>query len=351
MENSSFNRNKYVFASTPSMLLVGDSAEINRSKQISLFLSELNTYNVLLKDLVNFPLKEIDRNLAINIAYYIYENEELIKTITQKKDLPISKLSKLTKIKVEYLEKFRDYIMVYYIILTNPNYKGIQDYFRIKLKEDDNVRSISNKKQTIHKGVVIKSFKKSAYILTSMGEFIKIKTDNKIKIGDAAEGKEKKSLRNYKIYISILLFLIILIGSGIVIEYRRTQSIIVIETSSNIVMHINKFNKVIYAYSPTEKGDKLIQNVNMLNKDIDQAMEEAFEYALNNQMLEINKEIPALSKKILITVNGEPLKYGILNKTSKYIYDNDIPLVINNVGNQQKLPQHFSEEEEDKTKK
>ena len=351
MENSSFNRNKYVFASIPSMLLVGDSAEINRSKQISLFLNELNTYNVLLKDLVNFPLKEIDRNLALNIAYYIYDNEELIKTIAQKKDLPFSRLSRLTKIKVEYLEKCRDYIMTYYIILTNPNYKGIQDYFRVKLREDDNVRSISNKKQTVYKGVVIKSLKKSAYILTSMGEFIKIKTDNRVNIGEVAEGKEKKTLKHYKIYISILLFLIILIGSGIVIEYRRTQSIIVIETSSNIVMHVNKFNKVIYAYSPTEKGDKLIENVNMLNKDIDQVMAETFEYALNNQMLEINKDIPALSKKTLITVNGEPLKYGILSKTSKYVYDNNIPLAINNVGNQQKLPQHFNEEEEGKTKK
>lgn len=351
MENLSFNRSKYVFTAIPSMLLVGDSAEINRSKQISLFLNELNTYNVLLKDLINFPLKESDRNLALNIAYYIYDNEELIKTITQKKDLPIGKLSRLTKVKAEYLEKCRDYIIVYYIILTNPNYKGIQDYFRVKLREEDNVGNISTKKQTVYKGVVIKSFKKSAYILTSMGEVIKIKTDSKINIGEVAEGKEKRSLKHYKIYIAILLFLIILIGSGIVIEYRRTQSIIVIETSSNIIMHINKFNKVIYAYSPTEKGDKLIESVNMLNEDIDQAMAETFEYALNNEMLEINKEIPALSKKILITINGEPLKYGILNKTSKYVYDNNIPLVINNVGNQQKLPQHFSEEEENSAKK
>ena len=351
MENRSFNKNKYVFTTIPSMLLVGDSAETNRSKQISLFLNELNTYNVLLKDLISLPLKEDDRNIALNIAYYIYDNEELIKTITQKKDLPILKLSKLTKIKGEYLKKYRDYIMVYYIILTNPNYKGIQDYFRIKLREDNNVKSISNKKQNLYKGIVVKSLKKSAYILTSMGEFIKIKIDNKISVGEVAEGKEKKTLKNNKIYISILLFLIIIIGSGIVIEYRRTQSIIVIETSSNIVMHINKFNKVIYVYSPTEKGDKLIQNVNMLNKDVDQAIAETFEYALDNQMLEINKEFPALSKKILITVNGQPLKYGILNKTSKYVSENNIPIVINNVGNQQKLPQYSSDNEEKNTKK
>ena len=73
MENLSFNKDKYVFTSIPSMLLIGDSAENNRNKQIALFLNELNTYNVLLKDLVNFPLKENDRNIALNIAYYITE--------------------------------------------------------------------------------------------------------------------------------------------------------------------------------------------------------------------------------------------------------------------------------------
>jgi len=59
--------------------------------------------------------------------------------------------------------------MAYYIILTNPNYKGIQDYFRVKLREEDNVKPINSNKQTVYKGVVIKSLKKSAYILTSMG--------------------------------------------------------------------------------------------------------------------------------------------------------------------------------------
>ena len=137
MENLSFNKDKYVFASLPSMLLIGDSAENNRNKQIALFLNELNMYNVLLKDLVNFSLKENDRNIALNIAYYITDNDELLKIIIQKKDLPISKLSKLTKIKPEYIEKCRDYIIAYYIILTNPNYRHIQDYFRIKLREDN----------------------------------------------------------------------------------------------------------------------------------------------------------------------------------------------------------------------
>ena len=259
MEKLSFNKDKYVFASLPSMLLIGDSAENNINKQIVLFFNELNMYNVLIKDLVNFSIKENDRNIALNIAYYITDNDELLKIIIEKKDLPISKLSKLTKIKPEYIEKCRDYIIAYYIILTNPNYRHIQDYFKIKLREDNNVISISNKKQDSYKGLVIKSSKKSAYIVTSKGEFLKIKTNSKVNIGEICEGKKKKTLRNYRIHISILLVILILIGSGIVIEYRMTQSIVIIEATSNIKIHVNKFNKVIYAYSPTDKGKELLR--------------------------------------------------------------------------------------------
>lgn len=344
MEISSFDKNKYVFTSIPAMLLIGDSAEDNRNQQISLFLNELNTYNVLLKDLVNFPLKESDRNIALNIAYYIIDNEELLKLVTRKKDLPISNLSKLTKIKRNYLEKFRDYILTYYIILINPNYKPIQDYFKIKLREENNAVSILNKKQDICKGLVIKVLNKSAYIVTSKGEFLKVRTSSKESVGDICAGKERKGLRYYKIHISILLFILILIGSAIIIEYRMTQSILVIQTTSNIKIHVNKFNKVIYAYSPTDKGEELIENVNILNMNVDDAVADIFEYALNNEMLD-------LSKKTLITINGQPIKYGLLSKTNKVISENNIPIIINNAGNQQKLPKYSTEDDENKTEK
>lgn len=342
MENLSFDKHKYVFTSMPSMLLIGDLAEDNRNKQIVLLLNELNAYNVIIGDLVNFPIKENDRNIALNIAYYIIDNEELIKIITQKKNLPIPKLSKLTKIKPNYLEKCKDYILTYYIILTNPNYKSIQDYFRIKLREDNNVVSISDERQDIYKGIVIKSFKKSAYIMTSKGKFLRIRTNSKVSIGEICEGKEKKTIKNYKIHISIFLFVLILISSGIVIEYRRTESIVVIGTTSNIKIHVNKFDKVIYAYSPTDKGKELVENVNILNQDIDKAVAEIFEYALDNEMLD-------LSKKTLVTISGQALKYGALTETNKVISENNIPIVINNAGNQQKLPEYITKEEKSET--
>lgn len=346
MEITKFNRNKYVFTSIPAMSLVGESMMANRSKQLTLFLEELNSYNILLKDLVNFPLKESDRNVALNIAYYIKDIDELDKSVKSKKDLPITRLSRAINIKSNYLQKLRDYILAYYIIFSNKQYKLIQDYFRIKLKEDSReVINLPNKKtDEIHRGIVVVSFKKSAYVLNSKGEFLKLKTIRRIRVGELADGKQKKGIRDYKIHISIALIILVFLCCAIVAQYRKIETIFVIQINSNIKLHVNRFDKVIYAYSPTEKGKTLIERTDLLNKNIDDAMEEIFDYAFDNQMID-------LSKKSIITINGKQVKYGELSKTNKFLEDNNIPILINNAGNQQRLPQNFEEEEKAEDKK
>lgn len=338
MEDNNFNKNKYIFTSIPGMLLIGEDVECNRSRQISLFLKELYLYEILLKDLVNFPIKEEERNTALNIAYYISGEEDLIRIIKKKKDLPIAKLSKITKIKQSFLEKWRDYIISYFIIFTNPNYKCIQDYFRIKLRDSEDFHNVHNKKCQVYKGIVLKVSRNSVYILTSMGMFVKIKKDGLMMVGQVCEGEEKKGGKHWKIHISIAILLLIFICSGILIQYNKVQSIVVIDTTSSIKLHVNSFNKVIYAHSPTEKGTKLIESINVINDDVDDAVTKVFEYALNNKM------IPE-EKKILITINGKALKYGTFVKTNKFTTQQKIPIIINNSGNQQKLPQYLEEEE------
>ena len=74
MDSLIFNKNKYVFTSVPNITLVSNSADDNRSKQVSLFLQELSSYNIILKDLINYPLNEEKRNISLNISYYIMED-------------------------------------------------------------------------------------------------------------------------------------------------------------------------------------------------------------------------------------------------------------------------------------
>ena len=91
MENIKFMKDKYEFTSASPIILMDSADRDNRNEQINLLIEDLNMYNVFLKDLVNFPLKEKERNIALNIAYYIIENEELRDNLNLSRHLNIPK--------------------------------------------------------------------------------------------------------------------------------------------------------------------------------------------------------------------------------------------------------------------
>ncbi|MDR5586237.1 MULTISPECIES: anti-sigma factor domain-containing protein [Clostridium] len=333
-------RIKYVFSSTPNMLLIGGKTDINRNKQIELFLKKLSLYNILLKDLINYPPKEKQRNIILNISYYILEDDNLRDSVERKKDLPIRNVCKKLDISDEFLRKWKEYILFYYIIFSNVDYKLIQEYLKIEEKSNNVVNLNNVKKTEFFRGIVLKSLNSSAYILTSSGEIIKIKCDKNTKIGQEISGQQKKSFRNYKIYFCILIVLIIIIGMSLYSHYYNSQSTIIVNTTSAIKLECNFLDKVIYSYSETEKGNKLIISTDVLHKDIDESIKEILDYAINNEMIPTDN-------KILITVNGEALKYGALKETSKFLNEineknksenkSQISVLINNGGNQHKL--------------
>lgn len=322
-----FNSNQYTFSSIPSMILIGDRAEENRNKQINLFLKEISLYKILIKDLVNYPPTEKQKNIILNISYYMVQNNEWVETIERKKDLPISKLSKQIKIKESFLKKWRDYILVYYTIFLNPEHKCIQDYFRIE-ETKNAVKSINvRKKANLYRGIAIKSFKGKSCILTSAGDFIKIKTNREIRVGEEISGQEKRGLRHYRIHVSIIAFILIILGIGLYNYYGKVKSTVILNTTSTIKLELNFLDKVIYAYSPTDKGKKIIVETDVLNKNVDIALKEILEDASKNDM------IPQ-KDKMLITISGKTLEYGILKETSKFANENKISILINNGGNQ-----------------
>ena len=338
MEYEKFEKNKYAFADIPSMLVVGGNTESNRSRELASFLKELEQYKILINDLVNCKLKESQRNMALNIAYYISNNEELSRRTRNKKDLLMNKLPKILRLKPIQIDKLRDYILAYYIILSDEKYKWIRDYFRIvenedkkKDKEKKEPVIIVNKSTEIYRGIAIKSIGTKVYILTSMGRFLEIKVAEKVSVGEICAGKEKVGINKYKIHIASFLLILMFIAGGLYVQYNKTQTIVVIQTTSSIKIHINSFDKVIYMHSPTEKGKKLIAAVNGINKNTDEVITEIFKYALDNEMID-------KSTKTLLTSSGKPLKYGALVETNKFVKEEKIPIVINNAGNEHKLP-------------
>lgn len=337
MEGSDFNKNKYVFTSVPAITLLGKSSNFDYSKEMSEFLSELSSYDVIFKDLFTNRLSEEKRNIVLNIAYYLLENENLNEKLVRRKKVPVKELSIATRIGKNNIADWNEYIIAYYIILSNPNYKCIQDHLKIKLKSKDNVVSMVNKKYPVKKGIAIKISGRSAYIITASGEFLKIKPNNKVNPGNVCEGKQSVWVGKLKIPIALTLVILIFIGCATVIQYRSTESIILIETTSKIKIHVNKFHRVIYTYSATQKGDDLINSIGSENDNVDDYIAKVFQYAVDNNMIDT-------SKKTLITITGKSIEYGSLPETNKVISENKIPIIINNSGSQQKMPEYNSSE-------
>jgi len=325
-----FERNKYVFSSMPSMVDVSEVAVKSREKQISLMMKELFLYKVLIKDLICHRPSNIDRNLILNISYYVIRNIEIFERFQKKRELPFNKIANGVQVSKAFLERWQDYILAYIIILSNPNYKSIQDYLRIEYASDNNEKiQVKNKNDNIYKGIIIKDNKRSSIIINSKGEFIKIKKVDNTKVGKEAEASEKVGVKHIKLKLSIVAVLLLVIAFAGYREYTKVVRTIIIETSSTIKIETNKFDNVVYAYSDTEKGTELINSISPIDKDIDEVLQQTIEYAFNNKMIS--------TEKLLITVTDEPISYGKLKLTGEYIVEKKINLVVNNAGYEQKL--------------
>ncbi|MGG7178860.1 anti-sigma factor domain-containing protein [Clostridium paraputrificum] len=335
-----FQKNRYIFSSTPAILDVSENARRLREKQISIMVKELFLYKILLKDLVGHFPNYKDRNLILNIAYYIKDDVDIFDRIQKRRELPIAFIARKTKISRAFLEIWQDYIITYVLILSNPNYKYIQDYLRVEFK--DNTNEITQPRSNtgdIYRGIVLKANRRSTIILTSAGEFIKVKS-NDTEVGKELEAGEKKGIRHYKLQIAIAAVLIIFTAFGVYKEYTKVVRTVVIQTSSQVKLELNRFNKVIYSNSPSEKGRDMLNYAEPMDEDIDKVLKKCVEYAKKNDM------VP--QDGIVVTINGEALKYGILKETGDYIVEENIKVLINNVGQQHKLYESTEKQKEDK---
>lgn len=324
----SFDKYRFRFSLTHPLSLIGGEVVEERGNQIVLMGEELALYNVFIKDLVSeCPSSDI-RNQVLNIAKYIISDPEIYDKIIENRGLPISKIIKKIPITKSFLESWQDYIIAYIVILGNPNYKYIQDYLRIEENVDILVGKglIEDKAETIFKGVVISKSRNKAIILTSKGEFKKIKIKESIEIGEEIGGDITKSWKVYKLHMSIISILIIMMIAVVGIKYSTITKTIVINTTSLIKVEVNSFGRVINAQSPTTKGTEMLEKIKIQDSDMDEAIYEIFKYALENEM------IP--NDDILITVSGNMIDLETISKTRKLLEDNKIQVKFNNSGNE-----------------
>ena len=327
----SFEYDKYKFSmKSPANLALDDIIE-KREDEIERLKEDLLNYKILIKDLIHEETSYILRNKILNIAYFIIEEVEIFDYLNTTKKFPINRLLKRTPIDKEFYQEWKEYIIAYVVILSNPNYKYLQEY--IQIEEAINILGSEEimqvKRDEEHRGIILSKGINSAIILTSKGEFIKVKAGKDNKVGEDFVGKESFKLKKYKLQISIFLSIILAVLIISLVQYRLIDKTIVIETTSLITLEVNKFDKIIDAYTQTEKGNKMLEVLNINNSEIDTSIKEILNYAIDNEM------IP--DEGFLITITGKPLKYNALEKTEKFIEEKELKVKLNNSGDEHKV--------------
>ena len=326
-----FHNNKYRFSSTKPLILISDEIIEFRNQQITMLTSELLKYKVLVRDLIKDNVSYSIRNELLNIAMFITSNIELYDKFIKEEDIPVDAIYKATRVDLKYINKYREYIIAYTLILGNPNYKNLQDYIQIveNTEEDLGKDIIEYEEKMGHDGIVLESNKKNAIVMTSIGEFKKLKLKEPCFRGEEIKAIEKKSLKDYKLYVSIISIFALIFVLSIIYKYNNVVSTVVVETTSPIRLEINGFNRVLDVSSSTEKGKTLIAETSVLDNNIDKALCKIIEYANENEMVK--------DSGIVITITGKALKHNSLEETADFVYKKDLKVRLNNSGSEHKL--------------
>ena len=356
---SEYKKDRYSFSLAPALVLVSKEIVEERSREANQLITELEEYGIILKDLAAEEISYELRNQLVNIAMFISEDTEIYNKLYEKKELPIAKLSKAVLKSKQFLYKWREYIIAYTLILGSYKYKHISDYLKIIEEKDEakegkdskvinfnNISSFNGEEYTNDenaeedrkeeqailceeigalKGIIVYKRKTKAIILTSSGEFLKVKVKYE-EMGSEVTSKVKTQRKNMKFYIAILAILLISGLSIMTYKYLSGVSTIIFETDEQVTLEVNGFNRVIKINSRIESD---LDNLKIQDKNIDTAIYKLIEYC---------KEEDKLSKnQVSITVTGKSIKHGVLAETSKYISEEGINVKFNNAGYESSL--------------
>lgn len=111
-----------------------DQENLRKSEEIALFSEEILKYKLNLEDLIKASPSHIDtRNTLLNIAFKCSQENGIVTYIKNKRTLPIKEMILFTGTNRKFFEKWRKYILVLILILSNNDYPYIKSYFNIKV--------------------------------------------------------------------------------------------------------------------------------------------------------------------------------------------------------------------------
>lgn len=105
-----------------------------RSEEILLFTKELEKFKIDFNSLVkSAPSHKDTREKLLNIAFLCIKEQSIIDYVKTKQKLPVKEIMLRTNSNRKFIERWRIYIIVLILILSNKEYVYIKSYLNIKV--------------------------------------------------------------------------------------------------------------------------------------------------------------------------------------------------------------------------
>lgn len=110
----------------------------NRADEIIELNKKLMEYKIDFSSLVNNSPKHKDtRDSVLKLVLKISNNSEISNFILNKKHLPVKQICIYTGFNKKFIDKWRKYIIVLFIIFSSENFMYIKSYLNVKVGESD----------------------------------------------------------------------------------------------------------------------------------------------------------------------------------------------------------------------
>lgn len=316
---------KYSFSPAPKLYMINDTMQDSRSRDIVSFLAELKSFKLNLKSLVSSCPSLKIRNKVLNIVFLILEDSRLTAFIHDKKSIPLKKISQMSGELPDFISKYRNYIILYFILLYPTRHTSLRNFLTIS----ENDHTPHDNSQTALMGVVLSVFENFSIILTSTGAIINVIPSNvehnDIKPGAIIEGVRTKPLKGKLPFILGISFIIILSILISYIVYNDTQSVVVLDISGNLTLRVNRFGRVHESSGGSSSTRKIAKNVDINNKSLDKALFDILSYSKNNGIIDEGSSIS-------IYITNKSINFSKLEDTTNFLKGNKINTNINNNG-------------------
>lgn len=323
MVNRVLDKDRYIFLEKPAMEVYNKEETLKRADEIEAYISELKTFNLSLEKLSSTSLSKAERSLILNLAFILSSEEKLWDKVLENRRIPFSTFSKLVEEPVFELKKWHDLILSYSILFHGEKYPLITRYLQYDLKEKEDSFPIDS---DAHSGLTLRKKGSYAYILSSQGQFMKIKDEGN-SVGDVTSGKKARKRPNLlKPLIAIVMIALIL---GLAYQYmsEKVDRTIIIRAEGEIKMNFNPWGNLVSISAVNPKGQELIEKSDPEQNDIDTVLAEIIEQAYISEAIKERDEI-------IILISGEflPEDFFKSGKTHDRILSYQLDCKINNNG-------------------